>query len=120
SFKQRLSVEKMQDRAAIKEMLWTAEQETLREEELCISPEYFYNLRFQYPQITHIDIQWKRGDYINELSLYRYTVIVYVGIEKQKLQGSWQIWNSEESKVSVLEQLKNRREFVGIKDVVNP
>ena len=97
-FKSRLHLEKSKESLSIKDFVWGVEQEVSREEELCLSPEYFYNLRSQYPEITHIDIQWKQGDYINELTLYRYTVVIYIGVEKEIIQPEWQTWDKIESK----------------------
>lgn len=53
----------------------SVERAALKENELLISPEYFTNLKKKYKQIT-IDV-FKRGDnYVNELSQYRYDVVL--------------------------------------------
>jgi hypothetical protein len=67
----------------------------LKEEELCFSPEYFYNLQQLFPQITHVEIQWKQAHYVNELSAYRFTVIIHVGIEKEMVDPGWKVWNDQ-------------------------
>ncbi|WP_212004531.1 non-ribosomal peptide synthetase/type I polyketide synthase [Chitinophaga sp. HK235] len=116
SFKRRLQLDRMQDSTAVKDFIWHADQEVLKEEELCFSPAYFYQLRAQYPEITHVEILWKQGDFINELSLYRYTVIVHVGTEKETWEPRWQPWNS----AAVQEQLDNNTATIALKDVPNP
>ncbi len=102
-FKSRLQMQKLQPSADTKELAWAVEQEILKEEEFCISPEYFYNLKLIYPEITHIDIQWKQADYINELSLYRYTVIIYVGIQKDIVKPEWLSWKDIADKQNLIE-----------------
>jgi len=47
----------------------------LKENELLISPDYFINLRSRYENIN-VDILCRDGSYINELSKYRYDVVI--------------------------------------------
>ena len=120
SFKSRLFLGKSKESLGIQDFIWGAEQEVSREEELCFAPEYFYNLKLQHPEITHIDIQWKQGDYENELTLYRYTVTIYVGIEKEMIEPNWQKWDKETGKENLLKRINAGEEFIPVKDVPNP
>ncbi|MGN7996499.1 non-ribosomal peptide synthase/polyketide synthase [Chitinophaga sp. 22308] len=120
SFKRRLQMDVLQDRTNIREFNWQVEQEVLKEEELCFSPAYFYQLAQIFPEITHINIQWKEADYSNELSLYRYTVVIHVGKEKNVLRTDWQAWDTLEDKSSVLEDLATGKDIIALKDVPNP
>ncbi|WP_343745931.1 non-ribosomal peptide synthase/polyketide synthase [Chitinophaga sp.] len=120
SFKRRLQLAVLQDRTNIREFNWQVEQEVLKEEELCFSPVYFYQLANIFPEITHINIQWKEADYSNELSLYRYTVIIHVGKEKNVLRTNWQSWDALEDKNSVLDELTADHDIIALKDVPNP
>ena len=120
AFKGRLFIDKSKESLSIQDYNWGVDQEVSFEEELCFSPEYFYNLKAQYPEITHIDIQWKQGDYENELTLYRYTATIYVGIEKEMIEPDWQIWDKETGKKSILEQINAGDNFIAIKDLTNP
>jgi amino acid adenylation domain-containing protein len=55
-------------------------QKALGEEhELALSPGFFSALRQRLPAITQVEIQLKRGLYDNELSKFRYDVILRVG-----------------------------------------
>ncbi|MFZ0962499.1 MAG: amino acid adenylation domain-containing protein [Terriglobia bacterium] len=55
-------------------------QRALRQEkELAISPVFFNALRRHLPAITQVEIQLKRGSHHNELSLFRYDVVLRVG-----------------------------------------
>ncbi|MBC7875213.1 MAG: AMP-binding protein, partial [Ferruginibacter sp.] len=133
-FKGRLRIQKLQDSVTIKEFKWGMEQDLIKEEELCFSPSYFYSLKDIYPRITHVEIQWKQGSFINELTLYRYTVVIYVGIEKEQVVPQWQNWNEFADRKSNFsghsgDQRHTNLSFLGeeglpsmvaIKDVPNP
>ncbi|MEV5431729.1 amino acid adenylation domain-containing protein [Streptomyces sp. NPDC052701] len=49
------------------------------EEELCLSPDFFRELRRARPRITDVRVMPKRGRYRNELNCYRYDVVLTVG-----------------------------------------
>ena len=118
-FKGRLQIKKLQESVDIKEFKWSMGQEMLKEEELCLSPDYFYNLQSRFPRITHIEIKWKHGAYINELTLYRFTVIIYVGMEAEVYQPEWQNWKGISDQQAILDELQ-RGNIVAVKDVPNP
>jgi amino acid adenylation domain-containing protein/thioester reductase-like protein len=52
-----------------------------QEEKLTISPEFFSALKQRCPQISHIQLQLKRGHYHNELTRFRYDVILHIAKE---------------------------------------
>ncbi|SKA37897.1 Methyltransferase domain-containing protein [Chitinophaga eiseniae] len=120
AFKRRLQLGALQDKTLIRDFNWQVEQEVLKEEELCFSPAYFYQLATVFPGITHVSIQWKDADYSNELSLYRYTVILHVGREKNVLRTGWQSWDTLDDKKSVQLELLEGKELIALKDVPNP
>jgi amino acid adenylation domain-containing protein len=120
SFKRRLQLDKLQSKTSLREFEWNVDQEVWKEEELCFSPAYFFQLQALYPEITHVDIQWKQGDYINELSLYRYTVVLYFDIEKPVLQPQWQSWDDIADKGSLLSRLSAGHPRIALQQVPNP
>lgn len=117
-FKAQLRLQKAANNITTKEFTTGLEQDVLKEEELCLSPAYFLRLKQLYPQITHIEIRWKNGDFENELSLYRYTAIIYVGIQKPTAAVNWLKWNNIEVKNNTL--FDGANEIVGVTDVPNP
>ncbi|MBA2761541.1 MAG: amino acid adenylation domain-containing protein, partial [Segetibacter sp.] len=119
-FKGRLHLNKMQQSTNVKEFKWAVEQDALKEEELCFSPDYFYRLQSQYPQITHIEIKWKQGSYINEMTLYRYTVVIFIGTEAEVIKPKWQNWNDLTDMQSIISQLEQGSDIIALKDVPNP
>ncbi|NEP80671.1 MAG: amino acid adenylation domain-containing protein [Okeania sp. SIO3B3] len=50
-----------------------------REQRLIIDPEFFIALKEYLPQISHVEIQLKRGSYQNELTRFRYDVVLHLG-----------------------------------------
>ncbi|HET9279981.1 MAG TPA: amino acid adenylation domain-containing protein, partial [Flavitalea sp.] len=118
-FKARLQTEKLQDSVGLKELKWAVDQEVLKEEELCISPEYFYRLQSLYPQIKHVDIQLKQGASVNELTLYRYNVILYIGGNAEIEKPNWQNWNGSATCEDVLKKFRQRSAAVALKHVPN-
>ncbi len=119
-FKSRLFLYNSTANVDIKEFIYNIDQELIKEELLCVSPEYFYNLTSLYPEITHIDIHWKQGDYQNELILYRYDVIIYVGITKEFSQPNWLNWNGSDDFDSIKKLIQSSTPLIAIKDAPNP
>jgi amino acid adenylation domain-containing protein len=61
---------------------WRIEQSLLAEKELLLAPEFFNLLPQSIPGIGAVDIQLKRGEAANELSRYRYEVVLHKGPKK--------------------------------------
>ncbi|HEX7771150.1 MAG TPA: amino acid adenylation domain-containing protein, partial [Pyrinomonadaceae bacterium] len=53
-----------------------------QEEELLIDPAFFTALKQHLPEISHVEVEPKRGRYYNELTRFRYQVIIRVGDQK--------------------------------------
>ncbi len=47
--------------------------------ELVLHPQLFRELQGVFPQIAHVEVTPKRGDFHNELTLFRYDVTLYIG-----------------------------------------
>ena len=118
-FKSRLLLHKMPELIRSKDFMWEVDQEFLREEELCVSPDFFYKLRNEIEQINHVEIEWKQGTYINELTQYRYTAVIHVGMSKDALVPDWIHFNGGVKKV-VLSQLVRGDTMIAIRDIPNP
>ena len=71
------------------------EQRTAEEKKLLIDPAFFMALSIRLPQISDVEIQIKRGRACNELTKFRYDVVLYIGSTVKKstvepLQLDWQ------------------------------
>ena len=119
-FKARLHLSKNEGVEDVREFKWAIDQETVKDEELCFAPEYFYNLQLLFPEITNVAIQWKKTSNNNELSRYRYTVIIHVGLEKEVFIPSWENWSNGTCMQVILDQIKLGRDTISIKNAPNP
>ena len=50
-----------------------------QENELLVHPAFFFNLKRHLPQISRIEVRPKRGCYHNELTRFRYQVMIHIG-----------------------------------------
>ncbi len=117
-FKGRLYLEKVQSGLSKREFEWGLNQEIMWEEELCFSPEYFYGLRAHYPEISHVDIQWKQGSHENELTLYRYTVVIHIGdVTAEPI--SWRDSRNTGMREELFREVETSTGLIGLKGVLN-
>nr|MBA3568939.1 methyltransferase domain-containing protein [Pyrinomonadaceae bacterium] len=78
------------------EQLRQCVQEQLTEEnELVIAPSFFTALKHHLPKISHLEVLPKRGWSDNELSKFRYDVILHVGEAVPRLEMSWLDWQEQ-------------------------
>ncbi|MEW5983048.1 MAG: non-ribosomal peptide synthase/polyketide synthase [Acidobacteriota bacterium] len=78
-------------------------QQTLQEEELVIDPALFAALPQQYPSITAVDVQYKRGQALNELTKFRYDVVLTVGARVPSAPDvEWHDWPTQSMTVAEL------------------
>lgn len=54
------------------------------ENELMLSPQFFFILQKLYSSISDVDIFYKKGQYDNELSRFRYDVVLYINRKSEK------------------------------------
>lgn len=82
-----LTVEALRDRVA---------RRLLLENELAVAPEFFHALRTDLPEIHRIEVLPKRGRHVNELSTYRYDVVLYIGDESRTVAPAMPLgWGRE-------------------------
>lgn len=99
------------------------EERIRNEEELVIDPAFFAALREKWPDVKDVVIQFKRGRYHNELTRFRYDVVLYVGESapslSQKVQ--WIKWSGQELNTALTDQLLNEKacDAVGIRNIPN-
>src|SRR3977135_1448550 len=87
------------------------EQSRLAEKELLLAPEFFALLPQSIPSIVGVDIQLKRGESANELSRYRYEVVLRKGpMEALSLgQVPEQHWDERSGIEALHERLERER-----------
>ena len=78
------------------ELLCSVQQHVEEENELVIEPAFFHVLKQQIPRLSHVEILLKQGEYQNELSAYRYDVVLHVETAAAPLpsSGQWLDWST--------------------------
>ncbi|MEK8016253.1 MAG: amino acid adenylation domain-containing protein [Candidatus Parabeggiatoa sp.] len=94
-----------------------------KERRLLIDPDFFMALQQHIPEISHVEIQLKRGRSPNELTRFRYDVIIH--LEKNSslpvAQPLWLDWQKDNLTLSAIyQQLKETKpEILGITRIPN-
>ena len=82
---------------SISQLRQQIQKSVLQEEELVIAPSFFHALKQHLPNISHVAVLHKRGRYDNELSRFRYDVLLKIGVDALRKQEitrlSWQKQN---------------------------
>jgi len=77
-----------------------------QEKELVIDPAFFTVLRDHLPQISQVDIQLKRGRFRNELTKFRYDVVLRIGGDPVRtIHQRWLDWGIDQSHLAETRQL---------------
>ncbi len=98
------------------------QERVAQEEELAIDPAFFVALGERLERVSHVEIRPKRGRSSNELTKFRYEVVLHVeGAEAELPEVSWQEWSSSGLTMSGLrEQLSvSRPAVVGLRGIPN-
>ena len=107
---------------AVSELQESAQRKARQEKELVIDPGFFTVLKRQLPQISRVEIQLKRGRYRNELSKFRFDVILHIASEPvPRVEGRWLQWPKELSSIKALRHMlgDTKPEIVGVTGLVN-
>lgn len=90
-------------RPELRERVW---QRLRDEEELLIDPSFFYALTQHLPQLAQAQVQLKRGQHHNELTRFRYQVILQVGDSQDNPPPTilWHNWRQEQWSLPSLRQ----------------
>ncbi len=96
-------------------------QSIAAEEELVIDPRFFITLKQNFPQITWVEIQPKRGESQNELTQFRYDVTLHLGTAVQTTVVPWLNWQLDQlSCTRIYNQLLSEQpQLLGIRAVPN-
>ncbi|WP_017317818.1 non-ribosomal peptide synthetase [Mastigocladopsis repens] len=99
------------------------QMQIFQETELVIDPAFFSALKQHFPEISDVQIQLMRGRYHNELTQFRYNVILHIGGETVSHLGNDSVlnWSEDNLTVSAVRQLliNNEPEILGITNVPN-
>ncbi|WP_298917451.1 non-ribosomal peptide synthetase [uncultured Nostoc sp.] len=97
-----------------------------QEQELLIEPAFFIALQQHLPQISHVQIQIKRGQNCNEMTKFRYDVTLYIHADEAKLERGiqaiyWLDWQQAELTIDDIRQLlvTSKPKILGLRNVPN-
>ncbi|HEX3525566.1 MAG TPA: non-ribosomal peptide synthase/polyketide synthase, partial [Thermoanaerobaculia bacterium] len=79
---------------AASELLRRAEQRGKEEEELVVDPAFFFALAARLPAVRHVEARVKRGRARNELTRFRFDVVLHVG-EAAPAAPPWTVWTGD-------------------------
>jgi 2-polyprenyl-3-methyl-5-hydroxy-6-metoxy-1,4-benzoquinol methylase len=91
---------------SVRDLRQRIQKQVQEEKELVIDPDFFRELPKRFPEITGVQIQLKRGQYVNELTSFRYDVILQTGGPARGGQNNNELdWRHESGGVERLQQL---------------
>jgi amino acid adenylation domain-containing protein len=104
---------------ALAELRHRVERRVAEDEQLAVDPAFFLHLPRRLPQITHVQIEPKRGRYRNEFTRFRYDVTLRTsGLPADDCARVWIDWQSSKPDASAIRQmLRDDPEFVEIKRI---
>ncbi|MEH1828682.1 MAG: amino acid adenylation domain-containing protein [Nostoc sp.] len=99
------------------------QSQIFQETELVIDPAFFTAIKQRFPQINHVQIQLMRGKHHNELTDFRYNVILHISAEIINNTGNYSVlnWSEDNLTVSAVRQLliENQPEILSIINIPN-
>jgi len=123
SFHTSVQIYQSDDNLVVQTLKQRIEQYQNQEKELLVSPEFFLDLAQNHSQINHVQAMPKYGQYENELTKFRYEVILHVR-QAIDLQTDiiWHDWQEITSPPTLLETLfiSNSPQSIGLRHIPNP
>ena len=107
---------------SLEELRRRVQEAVSEEQELVIDPAFFMALKQHLPRIKRVDIQLKRGRHHNEITRFRYDVILRVGSEdRSPVSCQFLDWEKQQLTLSTLSQIleESQPKALGITHVPN-
>jgi amino acid adenylation domain-containing protein len=93
------------------QLLQTVINQVAREQELVFDPAYFSGLKNRIPEISGVQLLLKYGSYSNELSKFRFDVILHIGMRSGETHPVREIeWNSTKPGIAEMRELLIKEE----------
>ena len=102
--------------------LWHRVQKSIQQEsQLLIDPDFFTALPQRLPQISRVEINLKRGQARNELTSFRYDVVLHVGRPVPSLECPWIDWQDKDLNPERLREILTgtQPEMLGVAGIPN-
>jgi hypothetical protein len=117
-----VEIERTKNISDTTELRKLADKRVSEEEELLFDPQFFYLLKNKVRNISNVEVHLKRGKHLNELTKYRYDVILHIGEKNDGIDiKEWIDYSDQKLKVSDIESAlqKNDQPIVAIKNIPN-
>jgi amino acid adenylation domain-containing protein len=117
-----VEIERTKNISDTTELRKLADKRVSEEEELLFDPQFFYLLKNKVRNISNVEVHLKRGKHLNELTKYRYDVILNIGEKNDGIDiKEWIDYSDQKLKVSDIESAlqKNDQPIVAIKNIPN-
>ncbi|MEK7989655.1 MAG: thioesterase domain-containing protein, partial [Thiotrichaceae bacterium] len=96
------------------------DKQLAQEEELVIDPHFFTALQAQYPRIQHIEIYPKRGEFYNELTKFRFDVVLHIEQAPKLCKVEWQDWQPQWDLTAIRKHLSEKQpKTFGLRKISN-
>jgi amino acid adenylation domain-containing protein/non-ribosomal peptide synthase protein (TIGR01720 family) len=115
-------VSRATDEELVEEVAQRVQQEVAQEQELVVWPEFFRRIGERVSGVSGVEVKVKRGAAENELTKYRYDVVLHIRSGKQEAAPThWLDWKQEGLSLDALTRLltEQRPEILGIKNIPN-
>jgi len=117
-----IELTKAEPGVTVNDLRYRIEKAILNERELLLDPLFFVNLKNRLKDISHVEILLKGGSFLNELTQYRYDVILHKARGKiQSIDLQLKDWTESAMTLGKLKVLLNQKETtpVGFSNVPN-
>jgi amino acid adenylation domain-containing protein len=106
TFHTSVQLHRANDTLTVQQLKEQIQRHQSQEKELLLSPDFFLSLAQQDEQIVHVQVQPRYGQAENELTKFRYDVILHVGAPVElQTEIVWHDWRTLEPNLSAIESL---------------
>jgi amino acid adenylation domain-containing protein len=122
TFHTSVQLHQAEDSLSLEELRQNIQRQMMEEDELAIDPAFFTALKQHLPKISQVAIRPKQGRYHNELTRFRYQVVIHVGPQADPPADiHWMDWQKEKLSPSEIRSLlsETEPEILGLRGVCN-
>jgi amino acid adenylation domain-containing protein/thioester reductase-like protein len=119
-----VELHQIKDDQEIAELRRRVQTRLQQEEELTLDPEFFYALQHRYPEISQVHVRVKEGKFVNELTQFRYDVLLQISAVPNlntPPEPEWLDWQKQNLSLSELKQRlqMTQPDILGIRAIPN-
>ncbi|WP_161975672.1 non-ribosomal peptide synthetase [Tengunoibacter tsumagoiensis] len=108
--------------ASVEQVQRQIQRRLAQEKELLLDPAFFFALQETMKRVSAVEITPKRGSFQNELTRFRYQVVLHLDTLAESRQSiSWQDWQKEQPALEQLRQIleADRPDAIGLVNIAN-